>query len=65
MILDVIEQTYHKNGEQLISKLSIVTLKKTEFKIAFILLCASKAKGISREMCFVSLSHMCFCGVTP
>lgn len=65
MILNVIEHSYHKNGDQLISKLSIATLRKIEFKIAFTdtLVSASKAKQISRET-YVNLSHKCFCGVT-
>lgn len=52
LILNVMEHAYHKNGDQFISKLSIVTLRKIEFKIAFTdtFISASKAREISKEM---------------
>lgn len=52
MILNVIEHAYHKIGDQLIPTLSIVTLRKTEFPIAFThtFISASKATEISREL---------------
>lgn len=55
MTLNEIEHTYHKNGDQFISKLSALIPRKTAFNIAFTdnFLSASKAKEISRKMYYL------------
>lgn len=67
MILNRIEHALHRKGDQLTSKLSIVTLQEIEFKIAFTgtFISASKAKELSKEMYLSVLpTNVLWCPIT-